>query len=521
MKKMTISLTTALFLLLAGCAKESPSLVFQVSQTKLGYEGGSVTFNISSSHPWKLSCDDWWLETPVSSGKKGNAEFEATAHENKSSQARSVRVTVSAGGQARTVEIVQAAAHQEPDVPSGPDTPDDPNPNPPAPADEFSEYKRSGFKKMKILGYWGPGAEERDKTMTAEKYREMARCGFTLSLTKNFSVDVVRQMAAAVDGTGIQLIVGLSSLNEANVNAIKTLPQIYGYYCWDEPTVQEMPSVVEKIDVYKNADPSRMCYVNLLPMPARKMFMGVDTYSEYMDEYLKLGIPLLSYDFYSISGENMDLHAQYFEALDFMYRTGKEKNYPVWTFVLSYNHGAYYTTDEATMRFQAWAGLAYASDCIEYYTYLTPKDAKYGTGLLDLNYLVNDKWEAARELNARMQGLADVFVGMELLKVRGIGYSTTGLPALAEGELPAPFKSVRCGLPDGLLMSHFKNGDSEYLMLLNLSFKLSQAVAIDYEESAPLKEFVADGQYVSHFKTRQAASSRVLAPGDMALYQIK
>ena len=518
---MTLSIT-ALILLLAGCAKEAPSLDFQVSETSLGYEGGVVTMNISSNNPWKLSCDDWWLETPVAAGEKGKSEITAVARENKSAQGRSVKVTISSGGLVKTAEIVQAAAPETPGTPSGPDTPAGPdNPDPPVTPDEFTEYKRSGFKKMQILGFWGPGAEDRTKTLTAEKYREMAQCGFTISLVKMFSVDNIKKFAAAAEGTGVQLIIGLSDVTEANIGLVKDIPQIYGWYVRDEPKVADMPAVKEKCDLYNKVDPSRMCYVNLLPIHASRTFSGVDSYYDYMQAYLDTGIPFLSYDFYSISGEDMDLHPRYYEALDYVAGIGRNKGYPVWTFVLSYDHGKYYTVNTATMRFQAWAGIAYGSECIEYYTYQTPLDAKYGTGLLDTNYLTNDKWEAAKDLNSEMQGLADVLVGRELIKVRGIGYNTVGLSALEDGDLPAPFTQIRCGLPDGVLMSHFKNGEAEFVMLLNLSYKLSQSIEIEYTDGAQLKEFVVDRQYISQFKTRQAAKKRVLAPGDIALYQIK
>ena len=512
-------LLSAILLFSTGCASETPTLDIALSDKEVSYESGTLALSISSSSPWKLVCDDWWLTFPTTSGEKGSSELTGQIKENHSPSERTLNITVSAGGLEKSCSVHQAAAPVNPNPDPEPDPDPNPDPNPDPDPEPYTEYTRSGLKKMKLMGFWGPGGEEKDKTITPEKYREMAQCGFTLSLTKFFSVEDIKKSAAASDGTGVQLIIGLWTVTEDNIKAIKNLPQIYGYYLKDEPSVDQMASVKEQYELYKRVDPTRMCYVNLLPIHARTMFMGVDDYNKYISEYLKYEIPLLSYDFYSISGEAMDIHPQYYEALDLMSGIGRQTGYPVWTFVLSYNHRDYPST-ESTMRFQAWAGLAYGSDCIEYYTYLTP-DKAHGTGLLDTHYLRTERWDQVRMLNAEIQGLADVFVDREVIKVRGIGYSATGLPLLGEDELPSPFKSIHCGLKEGLLLSHFKNGDAEYVMLLNLNIKDSQSIALEFEEGKEPTEFVVDRQFVSQFKTHPASKSRMLPPGDMALYRIK
>ena len=194
-------------------------------------------------------------------------------------------------------------------------------------------------------------------------------------------------------------------------------------------------------------------------------------------------------------------------------------NVPCWTFVLSLAHGDYMTTDEATFRFQAWNGIAYGSSAIQYYTY-QPSYSAWGTAILDKNFAKTEKYYYAQRLNAEIQGLADVFVGMNVKRVRGISRSETGLPALAAGELPAPFKSISTTSPQGMLMSYFSNGDKEYVMIVNLDYNNPQTLNVEFDGERPT-EFVTTTEYPSMFGTRAAVKSREVPPGDMVLYRIK
>ena len=386
--------------------------------------------------------------------------------------------------------------------------------------DGLEEYKRSGEKKYPIVGFWGVGAESFE-TATRKNYAEMAAAGFNLSLTKNFTVEKVQTALDAAKGTGIELIVGAPNADptEAWIKQVKAMDGVYAYYLRDEPPMDELDALKEKYDFIRTFDKEKPVYVNLFPNDADYKFIKTYDYDAYVEKYLQIGVPMLSYDNYCIKDEGKVLRERYFENLDLGMKKAAKYNVPCWTFVLSLAHGDYFNCDETTFRFQAWNGIAYGSAAIQYYTY-QHSYAAWGTAILDKNFAKTEKYYYAQRLNAEIQGLADVFVGMKVQRVRGISRSATGLPALSSGELPAPFKSISTTSPQGMLMSYFINGDKEYVMIVNLDYNKTQTLNIDFDGEGPI-EFVTTTKFASMFGTRAAVKSREVPPGDMVLYRIK
>lgn len=386
--------------------------------------------------------------------------------------------------------------------------------------DGLEEYKRSGEKKYPIVGFWGVGAESFE-TATRKNYAEMAAAGFNLSLTKNFTVEKVQTALDAAKGTGIELIVGAPNADptEAWIKQVKAMDGVYAYYLRDEPPMDELDALKEKYDFIRTFDKEKPVYVNLFPNDADYKFIRTYDYDAYVEKYLQIGVPMLSYDNYCIKDEGKVLRERYFENLDLGMKKAAKYNVPCWTFVLSLAHGNYFNCDETTFRFQAWNGIAYGSAAIQYYTY-QHSYAAWGTAILDKNFAKTEKYYYAQRLNAEIQGLADVFVGMKVQRVRGISRSATGLPALSSGELPAPFKSISTTSPQGMLMSYFINGDKEYVMIVNLDYNKTQTLNIDFDGEGPI-EFVTTTKFASMFGTRAAVKSREVPPGDMVLYRIK
>ena len=384
----------------------------------------------------------------------------------------------------------------------------------------LEEYKRSGEKKYPIVGFWGVGAESFE-TATRKNYAEMAAAGFNLSLTKNFTVEKVQTALDAAKGTGIELIVGAPNADptEAWIKQVKAMDGVYAYYLRDEPPMDELDALKEKYDFIRTFDKEKPVYVNLFPNDADYKFIKTYDYDAYVEKYLQIGVPMLSYDNYCIKDEGKVLRERYFENLDLGMKKAAKYNVPCWTFVLSLAHGNYFNCDETTFRFQAWNGIAYGSAAIQYYTY-QHSYAAWGTAILDKNFAKTEKYYYAQRLNAEIQGLADVFVGMKVQRVRGISRSATGLPALSSGELPAPFKSISTTSPQGMLMSYFINGDKEYVMIVNLDYNKTQTLNIDFDGEGPI-EFVTTTKFASMFGTRAAVKSREVPPGDMVLYRIK
>lgn len=488
---------------------QSGATAFELSKTfeYLPWTGGEVRVQVISSSDYEVTVPEGctWI-TKVVNEALGKDTHCFMIEENKGTLVREEDICFSSQGQVLKLRIMQEKS-PEPMI------------------SDLDEYKRSGEKKYLIVGYWGVGAES-FSSVTRNSYAEMAAAGFNISLAKRYSVEQVKTMLEASKNTGIELIVGPKDPyndpegTEDWLRQVKELDGIYAYYLRDEPPFDELEKgLTEAYKRMRAVDPDKLIYVNLFGIGARYQFIKTYDFDAYYETYLKIGIPLLSYDFYCIKYEDKRLVDRYFETLDVCSRKAVKYNVPCWTFVLSLNHGEFYTVNDATLRFQAWNGIAYGSSAIQYFTY-EHADFAWGTAILDKNYAKTEKYYYAQRLNAEIQGLADVFVGMNVKRVRGISRSETGLPALAAGELPAPFKSISTTSPQGMLMSYFSNGDKEYVMIVNLDYNDPQTLNVEFDGERPT-EFVTTTEYPSMFGTRAAVKSREVPPGDMVLYRIK
>ena len=477
---------------------------FSISKTTelVSYTESEVRVSVTSSSEYMISIPEscTWVHK-VENAALGNDTHCFQVDENKIPLMREMDVEFSAQGETLKLHIMQEGC-PEPEN------------------DGLEEYKRSGEKKYPIVGFWGVGGEKFE-TATRTNYAEMAAAGFNISLTKNFTVEKMKTALEAAKGTGIELIAGPphAEYSEEWIRQVMTMDGVYAYYLKDEPPMDELDLLKKKYEFIRAIDKDKRLYVNLFPNDAQYKFIKTYDYEAYLEEYLQIGVPMLSYDNYCIKDEGKVLRERYFENLDMAAKKAVKYNVPCWTFVLSLAHGSYYNCDETTFRFQAWNGIAYGSSAIQYYTY-QHSYAAWGTAILDKNFTKTEKYYYAQRLNAEIQGLADVFVGMSVKRVRGISRSATGLPALAAGELPAPFKSVSTTSPQGMLMSYFTNGDKEYVMVVNLDYNNTQTLNIDFDGDGPV-EFVTTTKFASMFGTRSAVKSREIPPGDMVLYRIK
>jgi len=483
---------------------QSGATAFELSKTfeYLPWTGGEVRVQVTSSSDYEVTVPEGctWI-TKVANEALGKDTHCFMIAENKGTIVREEDICFSSQGQVLKLHIMQEKS--------------------PGPMiSDLEEYKRSGEKKYPIVGFWGVGGEKFE-TATRKNYAEMAAAGFNISLTKNFSVEKMKTALEAAQGTGIELIAGPwnAEYTEEWIRQVMEMEGVYAYYLKDEPPMDGLDALKKNYEFIRSIDKDKHVYVNLFPIDAQYKFIKTYDYDAYVEKYLQIGVPMLSYDNYCITGEDKHLKDRYFENLDMAAKKAVKYNVPCWTFVLSLAHGDYMTTDEATFRFQAWNGIAYGSSAIQYYTYQHSSTA-WGTAILDKNFAKTEKYYYAQRLNAEIQGLADVFVGMNVKRVRGISRSETGLPALAAGELPAPFKSISTTSPQGMLMSYFSNGDKEYVMIVNLDYNDPQTLNVEFDGERPT-EFVTTTEYASLFGTRAAVKSREVPPGDMVLYRIK
>ncbi|MDE6395157.1 MAG: hypothetical protein K2K77_07440 [Duncaniella sp.] len=379
-------------------------------------------------------------------------------------------------------------------------------------------YTNPAGSEFPILGWSSIRGME---NQTPERYREMRECGFNLALPLTDSISEIVAALNASRGTGISIIGGAEELYtapEATVALIKGHPNLAGYFIKDEPKYHQYPDLARLVGRIRGADDSRLLYMNLFPTYARGEIAAIDDYDEYVDCYLRmLGTGFLSYDHYSITCDSLGNAVQtpdYYENLEIISRHAREAGVPFWAFALATAHYSFPNATRAHLRHQMLCNLAYGAQGVQYFTYWQFP----GLGDSQDVPITNDGrrgtvWWHIRDLNREIQALAPVFLGCEVVDVAHTGDSIpVGTHRLT--QLPEPIKSVTSLTGEGLLVSHLRNGEYDYLMIVTRDLNRNQQVEVIADDSV---EFIVAGD--APLSAAAVSPRQWLAPGDYLLYR--
>lgn len=354
-----------------------------------------------------------------------------------------------------------------------------------------------------------------------ERYREMRECGFNLAFPLVDSLSEVKLALDASTGSGIKIIAGSSEFAdnpEATVKAIGSHPQLAGYFFKDEPNCGHYPELAAQINRVRKLDDTKLLYLNLFPTYAPEQLTGTSDYDEYVKRYIdELGTGFLSYDHYSITADslgNTSISSDYYKNLEIISRHARNSGIPFWAFALSTAHYSFPAATREHLRLQMFSNLAYGAQGIQYFTYWQ------FVGLGDSKDVPmtnagerGTSWWLVRDLNREIQALAPIFLGAEVVSIAHTGDSIPdGTTRLS--DLPTPFKSLSSSGGEGLLISHFRNCSTNYLMIVNRDLHNRQSV--DIISSGDVDFIVAADEPIP----ASAVSPKMwLAPGDYLLYR--
>ncbi|MBR2169784.1 MAG: hypothetical protein IJ952_05385, partial [Alistipes sp.] len=109
--------------------------------------------------------------------------------------------------------------------------------------------------------------------------------------------------------------------------------------------------------------------------------------------------------------------------------------------------------------------------------------------------------------------LTKVFLGAEVVKVRHTGANIpVKTTALAEGDLPKMIRKVEAD-GEGVLVSHLKNGNRQYLMIVNRDIYQPQRVTVEIAEG--VMRIMPDGRELT---AKTYSPSLYVEAGDMLLF---
>ena len=323
--------------------------------------------------------------------------------------------------------------------------------------------------------------------LTTARFKEMAECGFNLSLSSVWGqgVDFMQKAMDSCRGTGVQQVLPGSILDYAP--QFKNNDMVAIWYLKDEPNMAEYADLRAYKDHVRAIDDSRQLYLNLFPTYASEAQLGTADYSEYVQKYADtIGLGIISYDHYPIrvSSGKTTLRTDYYENLRKVSEICRATNQPLWAFCCSTNHYNYKVTEKWMMRLQVFSDLAYGAQCIQYFTYWLPAGWE-GPAPIGADGQPSEVYDLVKEINQEIRNLTPVFLGAKIVHVGHIG-SIKPNNTIEFKKRPNCISLLTATGP-GFLVSHLKNGDNEYLMLVNHSINTTQTVRLTLTDGLPYK----------------------------------
>lgn len=361
-----------------------------------------------------------------------------------------------------------------------------------------------------------------DSPVTTEFLKDIRRAGFNM-FRASMHEPALKNTLSVMKGTDMKMMMYLWEALDTTktlrmVNKYKRSPYIASYFVKDEPRAHQFQDLKKLNDLFRQADSTKLNYINLLPAVDASDLRSRD-YETYVSDYVRTVNPsMISFDCYPIVTPNGKdyVHDMTYETMETISKISKESERPFWAYILITQMPPYPKPKREYIRFQMFLALAYGAQGFNYYTYCLPdfdrKKGRYSNSPIDNNGQRTDVWYMVRDVNQEVQNLKGVFLGAENINV-----SLTGpkLPKYTKKlkELPSPFKKLS-STGEGLIVSHFKNGSEEYLLLVNRDILNKQKV--NYTLSGPTIRVYSDTD-----KRKVSGNSLTLTPGGYAIFQIK
>lgn len=364
-----------------------------------------------------------------------------------------------------------------------------------------------------------------ENQITAKRFQDLDAAGFThihSSLMGN--EDCYRQVISAMSGTGIKVI--LSGLKSGGrfYNEWKQEPRISMWCIGDEPAYGMLDHCKQDKENIEKYDTSKLVYLNLCPSYSGSMKLE-GTFKNYITTAIeKMDLSFLSYDHYPFLQHYTEkdgwvslTRPTFYNDLEDAREVCSKKHIPFWTFCMSSGHHAnsdvyewrYLNPTAAELAIEAYAALAYGAQGLQYFRIAAIDGGEiYPDPPVDASGNTNSVWGFIKAINLRIQKLAPIFLGNEVIGVWHTGPLPQGTESLKTA--PAPFTKIESG-SSGLVVSQFVNNGRNYLMLLNKDVEKGQTIKV--LRSSQVKRVNDNGVIV-----RDNHSTFTLSPADFILF---
>ena len=259
-----------------------------------------------------------------------------------------------------------------------------------------------------------------------------------------------------------------------------------GYHVKDEPGGDLLPAIGQQMRAYREADPTRYPFTNLLPSYAGEAWLG-GTYREHVQNYVDAvgaeNIEYLSHDYYPFRSGNVTMQ-DIFADMEVMravaYENGKLKTH---AFPQSTQWNGTRMSDIDEMRWNVYGYLAYGFKALSWFNLVCPgKSDTEGEGfsesLIYRDGQIHDPelFAAWSELNWEIRGLSDILMNADTVHA----YHTRKTVKNVE-YLPADFYLKPTKTMDFIVSEmESKDGAEKYIMLYNKNLKAKATTSVSF-----------------------------------------
>lgn len=400
-------------------------------------------------------------------------------------------------------------------------------------ANAQKKYTNPAGNKFPIVAFY---ELHNENDISKERFQKLAEGGFTLALSRFGRDSTLNKALNAIQGTGVKLVLANGNLTRSPesaksfVNKYKDNAHIALWYIRDEPhldTLYALKPLVDEINTVK--DSQKMNYVNLNPLYAGTETWG-PSYSAYLNAAVtELSLPFISYDHYPVH-DTLDRPTNTWKTVfkeDFYSNfeevrkaCNKNDSIPFWAFCMSSAHQKpggdtrYTTPSLGLLKLEAHAALAYGAQGLQYFRIAAvDRDSlKFTNVPIDSAGNTNFVWNRIVTVNQKIQKHASIFLGNKVKHIWHFGPDKMNkLPDIGYiPVLPSPFTSIEGNLDEGVLVSHFTNGNRNFMMIVNKNYQKEQTVNVKRESKVRMVN--GDGIFIrdNHADFRVPAGDYIL-----------
>lgn len=267
-----------------------------------------------------------------------------------------------------------------------------------------------------------------------EQYRYIKESGintiYALYERGDNDIDIVKQALQCGVNAGVNYLVRDERLkNIETVDEYNSILKEYryskafsGFLFWDEPGMIDYPNVYKVHELSrKSIDPSKLVYVNLLPLYATsdQLWSGAVVKEkttkeikpiDYYEAYVKETNPsFLSYDFYPFEGEFPNIKAGFYEQYSMVNKIAMKYQLPTMCFIqaLSFNENTRIPTHQE-ISFHVNVSLAYNTKGIQYFTYFLPtndREERFKGAMINHQGEKTKIYESVKSVNAFIRNI--------------------------------------------------------------------------------------------------------------------